>query len=699
MGSRGFLFLRWILSLCLLWTAALAAPARAQLVRDSGPRAQPNSTAANRRLLQELQIPGDQQWTDTTIDVKAGERLLFTAKGSLKFSDAKQESGPEGLPRGWKDLLRVLPLNDAGRGALLGRIGDDDGAQPFVIGAKHELQARVSGRLFLGINQLSNEEADGGYQVTLEIFAAAAGAQPAAKTAPASLGAAQIPGIDAGLFAKIPRRVSDKDGNAGDMVNFLILGSEAGLRRVFDAAGWVKVDRTAKEAVLHGLLSSISKQAYTQMPMSELYLFGRFQDFGYAHAEPIRVAASRHHLRLWKAPFTAQGQTLWVGAATHDIGFEKDQRTGRTTHKIDPNVDEERDYVIRTLGETGQVAEVARILPPSPVKQARTASGGSFHSSGEVFVLRLGETGRDATGAFADLFCSVLQKERGDGGEWGPCGDYLETPASRTVELKPIPESYRVLIVPGVLSSCAESAPAFLEGQAHLREEHGLTVDFLRVPNESSESNGRRIANFLRGEMRRDPRKFIVLAYSKGAPDMQEALAFDPEAARGVAAFITVAGAVGGSPIADAMPAIAERYAGMLKLGACEGNLADAFGSLRRDVRQRFLTSHPDPVVPTFSIVALSDESNTSKLLQESWKILSVYDARQDSQLTKFDAIVPGAAYLGAARADHLAVALPFETAKDASVRSAADHNHYPRAALTEALVRFAIQSIESPRD
>jgi hypothetical protein len=126
------------------------------------------------------------------------------------------------------------------------------------------------------------------------------------------------------------------------------------------------------------------------MPMSPLYLFGRQQDYGWAHAEPIKVVASRNHLRIWKAPFTVDGQTLWVGAATHDIGFEKDQRSKNgITHKIDPDIDLERNFVQQTLCSTGLVAEVTHFLPQNPLQEAKTATGGTFHSNGQVLILKL----------------------------------------------------------------------------------------------------------------------------------------------------------------------------------------------------------------------------------------------------------------------------------------------------------------------
>ena len=161
------------------------------------------------------------------------------------------------------------------------------------------------------------------------------------------------------------------------------------MKRVFTEAGWVKVDADVKDTILSGILASMSKESYLTMPMSPLYLFDRHQDYGWAHAEPIAVVASRNHLRIWKAPFTVKGQVLWVGAATHDIGFEKDQRNNGITHKIDPDIDLERDYVEKTLSSTGLVAEKMHFLPPNPMTSARTATGGSFHSNGQVLVLKL----------------------------------------------------------------------------------------------------------------------------------------------------------------------------------------------------------------------------------------------------------------------------------------------------------------------
>jgi len=373
----------------------------AQLVREeTGPSQQkvlakpdlqnsssPQTPPGKRRLSQEVQLTGEESWIDTSIDIQAGERVLITATGKLRYADAKDDNGPDGVPRGFKDLLRALPFNEAGRGALIGRIGDRETAQPFVIGARRDVIAAVSGRLSVGINQADNDTGDGNYTVRIEVYSPEGGnARVVARQV------RSLPGVDNNLFSKIPRRISDKEGNAGDMVNFLILGSEAAMQRVFTNAGWVKVDSDVKDTVLHGIIGSLSKESYLTMPMSQLYLFGRPQDYGWAHAEPISVVRSRNHLRIWKAVFQVDGETLWVGAATHDIGFERDQRNNGITHKIDPDIDVERDYVEKTLASTGLVTEISHFLPANPMKEAKTATGGTFHSNGQVLILKLDES-------------------------------------------------------------------------------------------------------------------------------------------------------------------------------------------------------------------------------------------------------------------------------------------------------------------
>jgi hypothetical protein len=187
----------------------------------------------------------------------------------------------------------------------------------------------------------------------------------------------------------LPRRVNDEFQHPGDMVNFVIVGNLKKVQEALTAADWHAADTDVRESVLKAALETYQKKAYLGMPMSQLYLFGRVQDYGYEQAEPYAVVASRHHFRIWKAPFQWNGQDVWVGAGTHDIGFEKDQRNGKVTHKIDPAIDGERDNIGATLQKTDKVKTLTYYLPPNPVQEARNATGGGYHSDGRILVVVL----------------------------------------------------------------------------------------------------------------------------------------------------------------------------------------------------------------------------------------------------------------------------------------------------------------------
>jgi hypothetical protein len=340
----------------------------------------------------QIDLDAAKQWVDTKIDLRAGEKLRLTATGTITYPADKKHPdgrsfGPDGLPRGYGDLIHEYAVGDAGHGSLVGRLGDDDVAQPFAVGVSTEYEAPVAGRLFLGINQSLRdaEVAKGNFQVKIEVL------NPGLSTAAAAAigGPPETPvaSITPALLRKIPRRVSDPQGKPGDMVNILLVGTQEQVVQVFARAGWVQVDRSVQDAVVNAVIDSLEKKDYLTMPMSTLYLFDRPQDYGFAHAEPVRVAMSRNHLRVWKSPYVVDGRPLWCVAATHDIGFERDERNNKLTHKIDPAIDGERESVNDTLSRTGLVTQRTHLTPADPVTVASTATGGSFHSDGRILVL------------------------------------------------------------------------------------------------------------------------------------------------------------------------------------------------------------------------------------------------------------------------------------------------------------------------
>jgi hypothetical protein len=364
---------------------AMASRCAAQQIAQTPP--------AQTTVTQQRDITGKQQWTDTAIDLYPGDVVKFHATGTVQRPGA-QACGPDGRVRDWHDITARYPDNQAGTGALLGRIGVTDKTSTFDVGSHHETKVQTAGRLYLGVNEASNESAGGGYHVTIDIVRAAPSGVAVAAVSTGAGVVIEVPSADfpSSGVAQIPLRVTNKAGEPGDMVNFVLVGSEASVDQAFKDAGWLKVLDTNKDhrrAAVGGVFSSFRHRPFVEMPMSQLYLFGRPQDVGYAQGLAVGALGSRHHLRLWKAPIQVDGQDVWVGAGTHDESFMHDPHHKGFSHYIDPNVDDERNYIQQTLGTTHEATQWTMVQPADAIQTAQTVSGQVFHSNGQLFVLWL----------------------------------------------------------------------------------------------------------------------------------------------------------------------------------------------------------------------------------------------------------------------------------------------------------------------
>ena len=381
----------------------------------------------------EYQITPTQAWTDTGLDLQSGDVVEISATSSISAEKHTASNTPVCDPAGLSGASSSgsLPLPSAAPGALIARL--KQGAAPVLVGANNEVHINEPSHLFLGMNISGAPPCQGGFTVKVQKNAAGsaqsrgaqlkaqlgnaaeifmhgqfginkptAGASGAASTTTTTGGATSTTPaptlkvsdapLDAGLrkdLDSLPRRVNDQFNNLGDMVNFVIVGSQKDVQAALDAATWHVADTSNTNAVFNAVMQTYGNKDYLAMPMSILYLFGRKQDFGYEMAEPIAMVASRHHFRVWKAPFTWNGQEVWVGAGTHDIGFAKDKRNNNVTHKIDPAVDGERDNIGSSLQKANKAKTLTYYLPPNPVQEAKNATGDTYHSDGRLLVVFL----------------------------------------------------------------------------------------------------------------------------------------------------------------------------------------------------------------------------------------------------------------------------------------------------------------------
>ncbi len=321
-------------------------------------------------------------WIDTGIPLIAGDQVAMSATGTVTLASGQTVTA-DGMTHLWRDLLRSYPLPTANTGALIGRIGSNPAAYPFLIGGSNTLTTRTYGNLFVRANLSEQITGTGTFKLTVSF------AEPVATAPPGAVRPELVKLLQPTIFDTLPRRDDDGRGNLGDAVNFALMGTEQQVRDAFTRSGWFAVDADRNIAILHGLLSTLSREPYREVPMSTLYLFGRSQDLSFARGDTLRVAAERHHVRLWQTTQTVDGKPLWVGSATYDNGFELDDRDGGITHSIAPAIDDERNFLRDSLDSSGSYSGAAYVTPVNPVREATTATGGSYHTDGRILVMEL----------------------------------------------------------------------------------------------------------------------------------------------------------------------------------------------------------------------------------------------------------------------------------------------------------------------
>jgi hypothetical protein len=98
--------------------------------------------------------------------------------------------------------------------------------------------------------------------------------------------------------------------------------------------------------------------------------------------------SKRHHIRTWKQSETWDGQEVWVGAATRDIDFAYMHHGRAMTHRIDPNIDEEREKIANDLAFTSYVDVLDSVERNDIPGVTRNATGDLMNTDKKLAVLR-----------------------------------------------------------------------------------------------------------------------------------------------------------------------------------------------------------------------------------------------------------------------------------------------------------------------
>jgi hypothetical protein len=244
---------------------------------------------------------------------------------------------------------------------------------------------------------------------------------------------------------------------------------------------------------------------------------------------------------------------------------------------------------------------------------------------------------------------------------------------------------FTLLFAPGWLYRSHPETGAGFERQLALAAEIGIDADRIDTDeNATVEHNARVIAEDLQRRAA-SGRRYVVVSASKSGPEVALALAMlSPDAARQIAAWVNVAGVLGGSPLVDGALVAPRCWAALALFGWRRGGL-DGMRSMSTRLRRAALPALRVPEhVLVVNHVPLPLSGHLSRRARGGYEEMRSLGPNDGLALT-LDEIIPGAATLVEIGLDH------YMSAPDIDRRT---------VALTRAVLRLvAERDAEEQRD
>jgi len=179
-------------------------------------------------------------------------------------------------------------------------------------------------------------------------------------------------------LATLPMVTRTSTGIPGDALNVGLVGSKEDVVRAIHAAGWFPADPITLRTSIEIVGSVVLDRPY--------------------HDAPGRSADKRHHVRLWQVlEKGTDGRPVWLGSVTFDRGVGLSHDTGQVTHHIAPDIDAERDLLMRDLREAGMVQTFFQISGTGPTLLGRNGESDPYYTDGEIDVASLVVNGAKRT--------------------------------------------------------------------------------------------------------------------------------------------------------------------------------------------------------------------------------------------------------------------------------------------------------------
>jgi hypothetical protein len=191
------------------------------------------------------------------------------------------------------------------------------------------------------------------------------------------------------LVSQMPYRTTSKASVPSDLVNMMFVGTRGQIAEAFKASGWTEASPRTMRSRIRNVRAFVEGLGDRAAPMSMLLLNEAQPDMSWQKS--FNDVSKRHHARVWKQAETWDGQEIWAAAATRDIDYAYMRPGSAWTHRVEQDIDRERDKVAYDFQFTSCTDLVDWWDRPGAPLEARNASGDPMSTDGRIAIVRLND--------------------------------------------------------------------------------------------------------------------------------------------------------------------------------------------------------------------------------------------------------------------------------------------------------------------
>lgn len=200
-------------------------------------------------------------------------------------------------------------------------------------------------------------------------------------TTPANI---TLQSIDENTVKRLPLYSETLTGSRMEPISFIYVGYESQLVSTFENHGWYRADKSTVSNTLKALAVGFQGKQYPTAPVTPSYLNYKPENIAFQQSTAAHSLRQRHHTRLWRTDYAlADGRQIWVATASFDEGIEFAGAAKLPTHHIDPNIDGERNFIVKSLGLQSNLVKVVQ------PQLGKNASGDGFFTDGKAELIFL----------------------------------------------------------------------------------------------------------------------------------------------------------------------------------------------------------------------------------------------------------------------------------------------------------------------